>query len=384
MTIRVLLLDRDKAHVNRLRHSEAYRQFDFLLHKSTDVVDADGHAIGFMYHGDTLAHLDRVMCATPFEYVVACSESQVQFAGLLRMRYGLKHGLDATRSANVTNKLSMRRRLSGRVLNPRFWHSGEFLQEARLNVGAAHLPAKVVVKPIYGSSSQGVECLTFSQAIDYLAAQSSLSIVEEYIPLDRELHCDGVVVDGKVDFFLLSRYARPWLEGALRSNASLHLPNSDPQYEAAKEMVRVLLGELGIESGVFHIELFDCQGQLYFGEMGLRPGGGGIAESINYFFDLDMWDCYLKLALGVTLTLPPQRVPTSLSGYIGLSEAEGHHQDALLGHPMVCHTLRFNRRTDPRATGCMAYQELLFFSCKTEQEVMSEFAKLANQSKGKL
>ncbi|MGX9522747.1 ATP-grasp domain-containing protein [Vibrio mediterranei] len=378
MTIQVLLLDRDKAHVNRLRQSEAYRQFSFILHKSTDVVDADGHAIGFMYHVDTLAYLDRLMCTTPFKFVVACSESQVQFAGLLRMRYGLRHGPDSTLSANVTNKLSMRQRLSDHVLSPRFWHSGDFLQVVRINSRAAHLPVKVVVKPIYGSSSQGVKCLTLPKAIEYLADQSSLSIIEEYIPLDRELHCDGVVVDGNLEFFLLSRYARPWLEGELQSNASLHLPNSDPQYEAAKDVIIVLLKELGIQSGVFHIELFDYQQQLYFGEIGLRPGGGGIAESIQYFFDIDIWDCYLKLALGIKLTLPPQHAPTSTFGYIGLSEAESHSQDKLLRNPMFCRTLRLNTRTSPQATGCLAYQNLLFFACETEQEAMSEFSTLAS------
>lgn len=378
MTIQVLLLDRDKAHVNRLIQSEEYRQFSFILHKSTDVVDDDGHAIGFMYHVDTLAYLDRLMCTTPFKFVVACSESQVQFAGLLRMRYSLRHGPDATLSANVSNKLSMRQRLADRVLSPRFWHSGDFFQAAHIGSSAAQLPDKVVVKPIYGSSSQGVQCLTLHQTVEYLAEQSSLFIIEEYIPLNRELHCDGMVVDGNLDFFLLSRYARPWLGGELKSNASIHLPNSDPMYEVAKDMVMVILKELEIQSGVFHIELFDYQEQLYFGEIGLRPGGGGIAESIQYFFDVDIWDCYLKLALGITLTLPSQHALTSTFGYIGLSEEESYGQDALLSNPMFCRTMTLNQRISPQATGCLAYQTLLFFSCQTEQEALSEFSKLAN------
>ncbi|WP_172380283.1 ATP-grasp domain-containing protein [Vibrio sp. Vb339] len=376
MTIRVLLLDRDKAHINRLIQSDDYKKYSFIRHKSIDVIDAEGNTVGFMYHADTLAYLDRLMCTAPFKYVVACSESQIQFAGLLRMRYGLKHGPDATLSANVTNKLSMRQHLSGHVRSPRFWHSGDFGQIA--NVNAAHLPPKVVIKPIYGSSSQGVECLTPLLAIEYLAGRPSLSIVEEYIPLNRELHCDGVVTNGNLNFFLLSRYARPWLGGDMQSNASLHLPNDDPQYKAAKDMVIVLLKELGIQNGVFHIELFDYQEQLYFGEIGLRPGGGGITESIQYFFNIDLWDCYLKLALGATLTLPPQQAQSSIVGYIGVSDAEHHYKDTLLRNPMFCRSMILNPRTRSQATGCLVYKELLFFTCKNEQEVMSEFLKLSD------
>ncbi|WP_019222054.1 ATP-grasp domain-containing protein [Bartonella senegalensis] len=378
MTIRVLLLDRNKVHVNQLIQSEEYKQFSFIFHKSTDVIDNNGCPIGFTYHTKTLAYLDHLMCVSPFEFVVSCSESQIQFAGLLRMRYGLKHGFDILISANVSNKLSMRQRLSNYVLSPKFWHSGDFLQIAHDNSMSSHLPKKVVIKPIYGSSTQGVQCFTLHEAIEYLEKQFSLFIVEDYIPLNRELHCDGVIVNGHLNFFLFSQYARPWLSGQTKSNASIHLSNDDPQYKTAKSIVMVLLRELGIQNGVFHIELFDYNEKLYFGEIALRPSGGGLAYSIQYFFDINIWDCYLKLALGITPKLPRQKIMTSICGYIGLSEADSYYQHILLRNPMFSHVMRLNPCTSSQATGCLAYQELLFFSCKTEHEAMSEFSKIAN------
>jgi biotin carboxylase len=378
MTIRVLLLDRNKVHINFLIQSYDHQQFSFIRHQSNDVVDSEGHPVGFIYHNETLKYLDRIMSETPFDFIIACSESQIQFAGLLRMRYGLTNGPDVLLSANVTNKLSMRKRLADYVLSPRFWNSGEFLHAACANSAENSLPAKVVVKPLYGSSSQDIQCLTLPQALKYLVNASSLFIVEEYIPLERELHCDGVVIDGNLSFFLLSRYARPWLGGNIQSNASLHLPNSDRQYKASNELVKKVLKALGIQNGVFHIELFDYQDQLYFGEIGLRPGGGGIADSIKYFYDVDIWDCYFKLALGINPRLPPQRAITSTCGYIGLSLSDLNYYEELMRNPMFSHTITLNPRTVAQVTGCLAYKELLFFSCETEEDAMSEFSKLIN------
>lgn len=376
MTIKVLLLDKNKGHINLLKQKEEYRQFSFISHKNTDVLDCKEQPIGFEYHPDNLVYLDKIMSSTPFQFVVATSESQIQFAGLLRARYGLVNGPDATLSTNVTNKLSMRRRLANCVRSPIFWHSGEFLRLA--SVGATDLPDTVVIKPIYGSSSKGVKRFTLTQALTYLKSQPSLFIVEEYIPLDRELHCDGVILDGRLDFVILSQYARPWLEDGIQSNASIHLTNDDPQYQPTIRFIREVLDELGIKNGVFHIELFDYREQLYFGEIGLRPGGGGIADSIRYFFDVDIWDCYMKLALNMNLVLPPQQKVINTSGYIGISESDLQKNNAPFNNTILCNSITLRTPHLPHQTGCMAYKELLFFTCKSVHEIMSDFAKLKN------
>ncbi|SBS39139.1 Phosphoribosylglycinamide formyltransferase 2 [Marinomonas spartinae] len=376
MKIRVLLLDKESSKLYYLIGRPDYSNFYFILHKNTDVLDENETPIGFSYEPKTLLYLDSLMCTTPFDYIIASSESHIQFAGLLRMRYGLTSGINASISAYVSNKLAMRRRLKGNVPSPEFWNSGEFLETA-LSGNRDLLPDEVVIKPIYGSSSTGVVKKTLEEAVIYLKNNKGIYIVEEFLSVDVELHCDGYFVDESLEFFLVSRYARPWLKSGTLSNANIHLPMVDYRYNKAKKIVISILKELGLKQGVFHIELFEKQGDLYFGEIAMRPGGGGITESINYFFNVDMWDIYIKLALSLDVNIKkPEIMDSSYCGLIGLSKKDSLKRHSLKLNPFFSKIITLRNNKENRCTGSLVYHEWMFFSCENENEVLNEFSRL--------
>lgn len=293
MAERALVLDRGKKQYQLAR--------DRLLDRVEFIeVTAGADVPSFSPDPRTLAALDAVMARTPFRHVIATSESDVAFAGSLRSRYGLA-GLDAEQAAVVTNKWRMKQAVRRHYPAAAAWLSGEFLALRHPR------PAVVVVKPLSGSLARGVRRLPLGEALPMLAASDELMLVEEALEADGELHCDGLVRDGRLEWVVVSAYDRPVLIGS-GTLGSLHLPQDDASADArpdAVAAVRRILAAFPFADFVFHLELLEVEGELVFGEIGMRPGGGGITQSIGRCHGPDLWLEFLGLQAGIRGRLSP-------------------------------------------------------------------------------
>lgn len=260
----------------------------------------------------TMVTIDAIMACTPFQHVVATSESHLAFAGYLRTRYGLP-GLDYEQSVVATNKWRMKQAVRSFHPTAQAWLSGEFRE-----LGGGH-PDEVVVKPLCGSAAEGVRRMSAGEALQLLQTGDELLLIEEALDVTDELHCDGLVHDGALQWVVVSSYDRPVLQSYRGTFASVHLRPDDPRIEQATGVVRRVLPALPARDTVFHMELLQVGSELYFGEVGLRPAGSGIAESIVRCYSSDVWLEFVGLQLGVTARLSPlPRQRSDACGVIGV------------------------------------------------------------------
>ncbi|WP_169314023.1 ATP-grasp domain-containing protein [Streptomyces piniterrae] len=268
-------------------------EIEFLDLRVADEGDPEVTVPSFDHHRKTLEITDRLMARRPFQHILATSESNLGFAAFLRSRYGLP-GMGYDQALVATNKWRMKQRVGKAAFPaPRCWLSGDFAAAG----GRLALPAEVVVKPLTGSSCKGVRRIPVDEALSLAAEGTELFLVEEAIDADAELHVDGVVRDGELRVALASVYDRPVLSAVGSTRVSMHLPLDDPRHTPALEAAGRITAALGIPDFVFHLELLETDGTLLFNEIGLRPAGGGIADSLRHFHDVDLWDEYVRLQL---------------------------------------------------------------------------------------
>jgi hypothetical protein len=379
---RALVLSAEKSLFNdaRARFAEEVEYIDLVKRPSGSAWgDGTPSVPTFEPDRETLRIVDALMATRPFAHVLATSESNLAFAAFLRSRYGLA-GLRFDQALIATNKYRMKRHLRGTYPTAPFWLSGDFVAGAVRRV----YPPSVVIKPLSGSASKGVRLLSTSDALEQLASCDELLLVEEAIDVGGELHCDGVVRDGQLRIALPSAYDRPVLTAAGTSRASLHLPPDDPRWEIAQDAARRITGALGIADFVFHLELLQSKGKVLFGEIGLRPAGGGVAESLRYFFGVDIWDEFVRIQLNRRSGISPP-LPDELKGYggvIGIA-ADGSDRggapltDAeLLAIAGIVHVSTGSSRanSEARLGSSCAFSQFAFFDCDSEQEVHQTIA----------
>lgn len=295
-------------HPKRLA-DEAFAGFaeDFHFVNLSDVSDVSVESVS----DGLLAAVDRVMARQPFSAVVATSESTILTAGLLRSRYGLP-GPRFDDALVVTNKWRMRSTLRAAVRSPRAWLSGEFLTVPESD----GMQDDVVVKPLASSSARGVRRMDAAAARAWLAEDGGLWLVEQAIDVVREFHCDGAFTNGQVEWVEVSEYDRPVLVShGTRTTTILSCGDAlrDELVACASDVVRAL----AVPEGVFHMEFLYDGRELYFGEVGLRPAGTGIAELLHIATGAGLWSAFVAAQLGRTsVGFNPVRVAPELTGLV--------------------------------------------------------------------
>ncbi|MCW2631943.1 MAG: Formate-dependent phosphoribosylglycinamide formyltransferase [Pseudonocardia sp.] len=325
----------------------------------------------------TVRIVDGLVARSPFQHVVASSESNLAFAGFLHSRYGLP-GMSYDQALVATNKWRMKQRLAEALPSAACWLSGDFL-------AGPHRPSEVVVKPLSGSSCKGVRRLPTDQALQELADHDELLLVEEAVDIECELHCDGVVRGGELLVALPSAYDRPVLGAVGTTHASIHLPAHDDRHEAAVQaahhVVETLrIGTQGIADFVFHLELFQVHGELLFGEIGLRPAGAGIAESLRHFHGVDIWAEFVGLQLGRPPRVGSQtrRDSRTYRGVTAITPDVRLSAQDLLAVPGISHVSPGSPKAhrEAEAGSSCAFTHLAFFEFVTELQARQTIAHL--------
>lgn len=194
---------------------------------------------------------------------------------------------------------------------------------------------RAVLKPIAGGATEDTCVIRSDEDLQAAAArlrrqhwggrQQRTFLLEEFVA-GQEWHLDGVVYNGALQFISVGSYRVPCLS-AVSSNEPLATILFDPVadaevYDLAVPMAEKCLQTLGLEAGVFHMELFyeEDSGTLTFGECGARRGGGLIQEEIHYKYGVNLAESAIRCALGmdpeISVTARPDVVGSVYLPYI--------------------------------------------------------------------
>ncbi|MDW6092143.1 hypothetical protein SBX64_06250 [Vibrio rhizosphaerae] len=161
-----------------------------------------------------------------------------------------------------------------------------------------------VLKKTKGSGSQGVALIHCEQDIDQalikfgpptkherLLTETAIDIVEEY-------HSDAVIENGEIIFQANSEYIQPILKSPDAFRASINLRDQFRNHQL-NELLPSVVAAFGAQNGILHMETLYDGKQLHFGEIALRPGGGGIADLVEELHGVNLWRELLRLSFNL-------------------------------------------------------------------------------------
>jgi biotin carboxylase len=239
-------------------------------------------------------------------------------AGYLRSYFGLP-GLSFEMANLFANKYLMKRRAAAAGLPGTAFRLACTLSNVQPK--AAELGWPVVIKPVLGGGSLDVVVLDSPDAFAHFCASPAAEsirrltvplIVEEYVELEAEYHCDGIVHGGEVVFVAPSRYLVPMLGCPADLNVSHVLPPEHPDRAEILDLHARTVHAFGLQSGVTHMEFLKTKDGLLAGEIACRPGGGGIPDALRLQYRVDLWRAFRQTSLG----LKPQVQLTEREGLI--------------------------------------------------------------------
>lgn len=252
-----------------------------------------------------------------FTHVLALSERASQAAGHLRSHLGLP-GPSFDTVVNCTDK---------QVMKQRFREAGLPTARHAVAADAAGLAAALretgypaIVKPVIGAGADATEVLRSAAELatpavraylDRLANPATTSekafpvVVEQYLDVLNEYHCDGLVVDGEVAYVRVSRYLKPVLAYGEGGVFGSHLLDQDSAEAAAvRELHERAVRAVGLRDGVTHFEALETADGILAGEIACRPGGGGIRRMLQLDSGFDSWGAYIASSFGETYEVP--------------------------------------------------------------------------------
>ncbi|WP_280667465.1 MULTISPECIES: ATP-grasp domain-containing protein [unclassified Kitasatospora] len=279
---------------------------------------------------DPVAATAAVVAQLPlkeFSHVLALSERAAQTAGHLRSHLGLP-GPSFDTVVNCTDK---------HLMKQRFQDAG--LPCARLAV--AHTPDEVaaaareigypvIVKPVLGAGVDATEVIRSDEEmasppvkayLDRLARPATTSekgfpvLVEQFLDVAHEYHCDGSVVEGRVAYVRVSRYLRPVLDYSSGVFGSYLLDQDSAEAAEIRAMHERAVHAVGLRDGVTHFEVLGTEQGLFAGEIACRPGGGGIRRLLQLDSGFDSWAAYIASSLGEAYEIPAH-APEDVSGQL--------------------------------------------------------------------
>lgn len=181
------------------------------------------------------------------------------------------------------------------------------LQETRKAL--APLSAPFVVKPpSLGGSVLVRGCATEADVFDTLNSEPELrhALVEERQEGD-EWHFDGILVDGRIEHIMVSRYLAPLIEtkhGSTLRSVAYPMARYPELYAEAREFAGAAVDALGGRCGVFHLEVFGGPGAFTAGELAWRPAGVLAPQSAQYTIGINLWAAHARVLTGEDLPAP--------------------------------------------------------------------------------
>jgi hypothetical protein len=256
----------------------------------------------------------QLMGRYDFDAVIAPAESSMPTAAYLRSYFGLP-GLSFDVAHAFCNKHVMKTKLRAAgiaVADSRLVPTAESVGPA---LRAHGLPA--VIKPACGDGSANVHIVRDEAALSEIARvdgplltsaayREPPFLVEEFLDVEEEYHCDGLVRDGEVLFAAAFKYLVPPLRSFGRLFGSYTLPKDGAEARELADLHRRAARALGLLDSVTHLEVFRTSRGLVVGEIACRPGGGGVPRALVRAYDFDTWHHFSCTELNKTVQWTPR------------------------------------------------------------------------------
>jgi biotin carboxylase len=253
-----------------------------------------------------------ILRTTPIDRVVAPSERGLQPAGYLRSFLGLP-GTGYDVANRFSNKYAMKRALAAAGLPVAPFAALGSVHD--LPGRAAELGWPVVVKPVIGAAARDTHVLTGERdAAELLSGPHGSGlrdcpyplILERFVDVEAEFHCDGVVTDGTVRYASISRYLMPPLMRRGHIAGSHTLAADNPERVPIAELHEATVAALGLRDGVTHLEVLRTRDGYLVGEISTRPGAINIGELIRLSDGVDLWQAFIDVSIGREPACNPQ------------------------------------------------------------------------------
>ena len=257
-------------------------------------------------------HLVPLLARARVARVITNWEPLILVAATVRERLGLP-GMSRDTALGFRDKQVMKERLAAaglRVPRSRRVHTSA---EARAAAEAVGFP--LILKPIAGAGSadtfrcDSVADLERALALTGHVAEAS---VEEFVD-GEEFTYDTVCSDGRVAFDSVAQYfPRPlvfrteqWISPAQLVYSHPHvMPKLADGIRLGRDVLRVL----GMDSGFTHMEWYrTADGEVVFGEVACRNGGGHFVDMHNWANDVDLFVEWARAVCGLPVDVTPSR-----------------------------------------------------------------------------
>lgn len=265
------------------------------------------------------------------------------------------------------DKKFMREQLDGRVNQPQLLDPN------------APLPSTFLIKPRCGASGKDIHIV--SKIPEYYRSEDFL--LETRKDFDTMFTCDGIAVNGKIQFFFTHEYVGNILDvkttfiNIIRTNSRYNDSIFIQRLQAETQKVLDCLGTEKIHP--FHAEFFynSTKDELSFCEIGKRFGGGNIPLLIKSAFHFDILDTYWKLINSIPIQKIVSKYPSKIAVTIAIFQNKHHQLPPQLPVPFEF----FREYPENIGFAAQSLDDLRYLiSCSTKDE--KEFTIVNNLLKG--
>lgn len=256
---------------------------------------------------EKFGHIDRI---------IAMSEYDMLIAGYLRTKYKVS-GMSHQTALNFVNKIHMKKALYGSNLKyPKYTDDLNNIEDFCEN---ASFP--LVIKPKIGASSKGVRIAeTPNELMLHIMSLDNKEQYEceEYIsgPI---FHIDGIIFEKEILFIKGSKYINTCLDYERgKPLASIIVSDNDLQTRF-KNFAKKAINLLGLETGIFHLEVILNNDELVFLEVGARQGGGEIVPEIKHLYNIDLIEVFFKTQMLLPFSLNENKT-SLIAGFLLIPE----------------------------------------------------------------
>lgn len=315
MTKKFLEEHKEISIITEIKNSDLYKDFD-----SCRIYYID--SINILELSKLIKHF--INKKEVIEEFITLEEEYMTLIGELNEIYGTINNSQKTFNANLySNKYYIRKFLEATSLKqPKFHYIDSQNKLDILNKLQEN--KKYIIKPLYGSGSEGVKLIDRNSI-----SKNSLSpsIIEENIPHKKMYTTDGIFIGNKLVAFFINEYEEPILENVSKVEGHVtRTLNINTPIEIQKKLFENTLTILETfntnEIRPFHFEWFyTLDGEIIFCEAAARFGGK-IGYLLYRCYGINIFDIYWKALLNGDYKiknnfeeLKPEKIAFNFSAY---------------------------------------------------------------------